>query len=635
MSGSHTKKSIHETFFSDPDALAINVRAESLFGILTRSHDLPADIAALVTTEHGAQSAIAPGARIPADDADTVLMVKTTPFALDFGTVTAHSVDQYLACAQFSCRVSVIPEKSDLASFAGAILSSRGSATKRDLESFLHPYVANALAQIAEGRGVEVLINPAKAQTLLDELLPALNAPAFAAGIQISTPATLTIDSPVYRQVKASKAQRERQRESFETNQRLEDAAKTARLKHADHLNELLERLKSAADDSEHAQLPDLLKTFSESDRGQLYAALFSQDVGDRVTESIAVASGAELVFYDPDSPEKPTFRRALSGAAGAARSVQWYRDAGGERKIYVGAATGIYELNADGSGNVVEYIFDTGEEVRGGANSVAPAGDRIFATHSELGLICFHKRAADEDQEKPLAEAIHADLTRGASAVRCALFDAGWLYFSVDNVIHRVKADDPESDPQSFLGSPSNITALSPSWTGIYAGNAGGQILFWPEPLKWADSHSAAHSAAHSTAHSTAHSAAHSAVADGSASPGEPSASPILLHSGRQRAAETVVLMDFGPVRRLFYTDTSLAVFSRVVDDTFICRYEAGGQTIRRAEVAPDCLVATNEARDRLFLFSMGDPSKPRAVIPVSQTTAHSIQDITLVPYT
>ena len=68
-----------------------------------------------------------------------------------------------------------------------------------------------------------------------------------------------------------------------------------------------------------------------------------------------------------------------------------------------------------------------------------------------------------------------------------------------------------------------------------LFAGNADGQILHWPE--------------------------------------GETSA-PRVLHGGSRRPAESVALMVSGGVPRLFYTDTTLAVFARVLGDTFTCRY-------------------------------------------------------------
>ena len=56
-------------------------------------------------------------------------------------------------------------------------------------------------------------------------------------------------------------------------------------------------------------------------------------------------------------------------------------------------------------------------------------------------------------------------------------------------------------------------------------------------------------------------------------------------------------------------------------------------GQTIRRAEFAPDWIVGTNETRDRLFCWPTGKPTSPPTVLPVAQLSGRSIQDVCLVP--
>jgi hypothetical protein len=84
--------------------------------------------------------------------------------------------------------------------------------------------------------------------------------------------------------------------------------------------------------------------------------------------------------------------------------------------------------------------------------------------------------------------------------------------------------------------------------------------------------------------------------------------------------------------VKRLIFTDTSLAVHAEVIGDSFRCQYEAGGQTLRRVDVAPDLLVATSDLRDRLICWNPGKPAEPSCVVPVSRLCGHSIQDICLV---
>ena len=158
--------------------------------------------------------------------------------------------------------------------------------------------------------------------------------------------------------------------------------------------------------------------------------------------------------------------------------------------------------------------------------------------------------------------------------------------------------ADQPtEGNVRVHAGSDALITAVCPTADGLYAGNAEGQVLYWP------------------TAGESA------------------TARPRRIHGGNRRPAESVHLSSGGGMTRLFFTDTSPAVHARVIGDTFACRYEAGGQTLRRVEVAADLIVATNELRDRLILWSPARPASPTGTITIARQTGHTVQDVCLLP--
>jgi hypothetical protein len=268
-----------------------------------------------------------------------------------------------------------------------------------------------------------------------------------------------------------------------------------------------------------------------------------------------------------------------------------------GGHRLLIGAACGVMEIAPDGDAPLATYHADprrADAKVHGGFNSVAIAGDRIVATHSELGLVSWPRAggALTEQTGKPVN--LLLEHTKDARAVRSVHFSDGDLYLSIDHRVFKMRADNTQNKPIVLDGNASVITALCPDSDGVYAGNADGQILFWNED-------------------DTDH--------------------PRIIHAGRQRPVEAVFQVDFGGAKRLFYTDTSTAVFARVLGDSFVCRYEAGGQTLRRVEVAPDLIVATNEVRDRLICWAPGEPAKPHDIVPVAQLTGHSVQDVCLIP--
>jgi hypothetical protein len=255
---------------------------------------------------------------------------------------------------------------------------------------------------------------------------------------------------------------------------------------------------------------------------------------------------------------------------------------------LLVGAATGVYYWPIDRSTPEVTFLVSGASRVRGGFNAAVLVGDRLFATHSELGI---HEWDLGEPTSgKPR----FASMIAGARAVRDVEFFDGDLYCSIDDRIIRWPADDATDRPRHiYIGSASLITALCPTADGLFAGNSDGDILQWA---------------------------------------GGRDTEPEMLYRGQKRAAESVWLLASHGVRRLIFTDTSHRVHAKVLGDSFECNYEAGGQTLRRVEVAPDLIVATTELRDRLICWKPGNPEKPFATIALASLTGRSVQDVCLV---
>jgi len=269
-------------------------------------------------------------------------------------------------------------------------------------------------------------------------------------------------------------------------------------------------------------------------------------------------------------------------------RSVRHVLPADPPGVLMVGAARGLYEYSIEAAEPRAVFRAGGSREVRGGFNAVALAGERVWGSHSELGLLCWHRDRPDAPQ------AVLEALTGRAQTVRGVTFQDGRVFCAIDAGVAAVPADAPDSDAVLYRGSRAILTALAVAGGDVFAGNAEGEILHWPVDAP-----------------------------DG----------PSVLHAGNRRPAESIHVLPTAGVDRLFFTDTSLAVHARVRGDSYACRYEAGGQTLRRVEVAPDLLVAINDVRDRLICWRPSQPVRPSAVVPVSRLLRRSVQDVCLVP--
>ncbi len=575
--------------FERADAVAVVGAASELFGLLTRSVSLPAQWGALVTKETGDQVMVPAGATVDGHDAHEVFFVRTSPLDVrveEDGLVTKDG----MACrAEGRCHVRVIPERAELLSFRRTILGSERTSLSADLADYLTPALRSALKQVTSEHEAKLLVDGTCSDAVSKALAVALEGPCFSAGLAISAKPVVQFSSQALERVRQVRTEAVRRQREHEASRELRQALELAQREHLDHLASLLSRLREMTDASPDVELGDLIRTFSEKQRGEVYEALFASEPVGKRTRWVVVAAGGEVLFFDPQSPDAPTRRVPVAGSAGGVRSIQTVTDADGQRTLLLGAATGVYQLGIEKAEPDVTLVVEDAPPVRGGFNAATLIGDRVLATHSELGLREWHV-------DKPTAARTRFEsITRKAKAVRNVMLFEGDLYCSIDDRILRWPANDDADRPTHFYtGARAMITALQPTPGGLYAGTSEGDVLRWIEGRD---------------------------------------TEPEQVHAGSRRPAESLWLLVSHGIRRLVFTDTSARVHARVLGDSFTCHYEAGGQTLPRVEVAPDLWVATNDVRDRLICWKPGEPAKPFMTTNVHRICQSHIQDVCLVP--
>ena len=492
--------------------------------------------------------------------------------------------------ATVTLTVRVIPEQTELQSLAQSVLGSERSATQATLTRYLQPEVRSALATQAGAAPAGDLIDGPAQAAAAPALARAVQGPCFTAGLALVGQPVVQFASTTYQQVRRSEEQAARQQREQEAARQVQRALEQAQREHLDHLARLLSDLREQAARTPQTDLADLVKAFPESQRSELYHALFASAQPTARTAWIVVVAGDEVLFYDPQQPGSPRRRLPVCGEAGPVRSVQLAATPTTGRWVaLLGAATGVYVLPPDASGPTETFVVPDAPPVRGGFNAVALVGERILGTHSELGLVEWSTDGPKAAQPR------FTQLTSLAQAVRCLQRANGELYCSIDDRVARWPVADRADVPAVlYPASGARVTALCPSNHGLYVGDRRGQVWRWASPTD---------------------------------------TSPQLVHAGRGKPAESVLLRTTAGVPRLIFTDNSSYVYARVLADNYTCHYEAPGWSLRRVAVADDLVVATNDLRDRLICWRPGQPSTPYAIIPVSALCGRSIQDVCLVP--
>ena len=575
----------------DAEVVAAVATADEAFGLLNRSLDLPPYWAALVTSEQGEIQVCGPGSEVDGRHAEEVMLFRTSPLRLAYGFSQLDSQDGFACDVAAGLDVQVVVDGSELAAFRRHLVAGERRVVVDDVQAALQSPMREALARFVKSRSAADLVDTTDWSGLQGELEDVLQATLFKLGLRFEGLHGVSVESRSYRQVVRERSRLERERRQQDLRSQLRRAIGQAQDERLAHVRELLERARVLADESPQANLAEVLKTFDAAQRGELYEALWADDESKSFTRWLAVVCGSELLYFDPTAPEQPVRRTSLETAVGQLRSIAYHQSADDTPVLGVGAAGGALIVQAE-SGDVL-CTYPAGpavrRPVRGGFNSVALAGEFVLGAHSELGLWRWSVDEPDSGSQ------LLPETTAGAQTVRHVQFAGGRVFVAVDSRVYSIRATS-DQDPIVYDASGETITALLCDEPCLYAGTAGGSILCW--------------------------------LMD---DPG----SIETLQAGAGRAVESIGRLRTGGVERLLFTDTSTAVHAQVVGDVFRCRYEAGGQTIRRAEFAPDWIVGTNETRDRLFCWPTGKPASPPTVLPAAQLSGHSIQDVCLVPRT
>ncbi|MCH7592410.1 MAG: hypothetical protein IH989_06505 [Planctomycetes bacterium] len=498
------------------------------------------------------------------------------------------SKDRFRCRAELRLRISLVPERGELVSFLSGVVGSHRVVQAAGLSRFIEPEIRTTLAAVASQRDAADLVSGGCAKDFANAIADALKPLLFSAGMILSAAPVVRFESDTVRAVQETQQRAAQEKAEHDAARQVQLALEKAQSGHLDHLADLLARLKELAAKSPGVELPELIRTFAERERGEVYEALFGSQTPTTQTQWIVVAAGDELLFIDPMNLETPRRRLAVSGEAGPVRSIQTVEGGKGPPVLWLGASTGVYRWPIDRNEPDLTLAVENAPKVQGGFNAVASIGDRVFASHSELGLIAWN--LAEPGDGRRLFES----MTREAKAVRAVCCFDGEMYCSIDDRVICTPVDQSGDLPaRIYTGSASTITSICPTYDGLFAGNGNGDVLHWPS---------------------------------------ERDTNPERLHTGAHRATESVWHIATDGVKRLIFADTSLHIHARVLGDTYACRYEAGGQTLRRVEIAPDLLVATNDLRDRLICWTPGEPAKPSGVIAISRLTGRSIQDVCLV---
>ena len=574
-------------FFQRPENIALRVAAREVFGLLRRTLNLPASWAALVTGEAGDHRLVPAGGVVDSGDADEVLFLRVTPVDVAIDGFAFPSRDGFSCNANVSLRLGVVAQRGEIVAFRSHVLGSRRVVQVDGLIRLIKPVIQEGLTRYSAENDAASFLSPAGMADASKALGTALAATGFTSGLSLHDRPVVSIASPDFEVARRSRAEADRQRAEHEAQASLRRSMEETQQQHLDQLVVRLSKVEGLTTAAPNTPIVDVIQALAEHQKRAVYDALFAADAEAGRTRWVVVALGDELVVFDAVRLENSPRRVAVNGRIGPIRSVTLQTNADGTHVLWLGAQRGVYRMPLDASQPDAEYAVETTRPLRGGFNASCVTVDTLTASHSELGVRQWPLSVPDS----PVAAC--ADETARARSVRHARFVDGAWYCAVDDRVIAWSQPGRSKPDRILSGFRDAITALACHGGALYVGTINGDVF----------------RASMTTA-----------------------SRPERIHTGAGRPVESIAALDTRGVTRLVFTDTSPRAHCIVPGESYACRFEAGGQTLRRVAARPDLIVAMNEPRDRLIVWNPTNPDRPSGVIPIAATLGRSVQDVCLV---
>lgn len=508
--------------FAEPETFALAFERADIPGLLSKKLTVPAESLALVYGDAGVIEVLRPGQE--RTDVVRGLLVKegmSLEVALDAG----RSEDGLRFDAGLELVLKTRREALDLGQLEQSFLRD-GRAQVAEVRAHFRPYVQDALRFFASERSAQDLAERDQRAALDAHLRRELQKPCFETGLNLSEVRHPKFTSSEWdaRRDAGAAAQAEaaaiaHEQELQELKKQLDRNALLADIELNDEADrnrkerrlERYEELRRRMGDDDRKALIMMLD--DDEQRAKLIRELIEQDMtpeqraqlkvsevegavearlnelqaklanltggelqrgkGDTLTRRILAVVGKRILAFDPKTNLHPEVPKEVyeteEGSLGYLRSVR-VETIGGEEYLLCGAQRGVYRINGT---QRTEYTFPKEPEGKGGANAVAYFDGRLFATHSEIGLIEWPEKGGPG---RLLCEAS----LEGAGSVRGALVHRGLLFFSAGNEVFSIDLATGSETPRRYRGSDDSVTSFVVAGDELVAGNRSGKLYRW-----------------------------------------------------------------------------------------------------------------------------------------------------------
>jgi hypothetical protein len=518
--------------------------------------------------------------------------------------------------ATFSFSIHALNEKAERQMLAETFLGQRTTATADDVANHFSVPLRHALGGRVSNQPAGHWLDPACKPELIELLRSAARPVAFACGVELLPPFDLSLESPTLERARLEQMQRE-----------LVERRAAGQVEHVQRAAELLKQFQSLRETMPGLSPGQLLERVNPSDRGSMLESLML--ASGQSQQTLWAVAGPNLLRIDVRSASPRIDLIPLPSDLGPLRSVQ-PADIAGASRLLLGAQKGVIEIDPARPDDATRYLNpDMSSQL--GFNSVAVAGDMIFATHAEAGLVGW--RIGQTDKPAIVRSTMGAGRTGNP------------------------EGSSTQSAPERSDPNPSPAAALSETQFSIAPNHPGsstslrspGAGAYGPRNATALDEHRLLYSAAGQLL-----------LLDCSGTPnpvGDGPSTIILIapdrdriaivradgfvqwldrqtlaaHPGSHRAGNLCAaapLAWLGTMRLLLASEAG-PVLCIGAEDSLMTQYSSAHRGLRAIAATADLIAALSGDRQRIVVWKTWDPARPAHELHVSSIARHRVADV------
>lgn len=454
----------------DPELLALVVRSGGWLRSLLTDTVIPDSWIGLIARADGRRVLAPSGERPRLDREDRLLLVRNRPIAV---ALTAENVRA--ACGRrvdAACEVLLrwTPREAELSALWSTLVPGETLGVAELAAAVAAAGGQRGLSDLITAHTAEELVDGDRRAELLAELSRGLARFLFESGARIERIAMLAATSRALERERAQEAESDHARRQIAAREMLESARAVATARRLDRASELLERMRRLTDRTDGTEWHSLLPEMSPADRTGLLGCLWRIAPDRHKTTALVAVAGQACLWFDSARPRSVARRVELPSSLGALRSV---RHDPATRRLLLGAVSGVWQID-DESGEVAgRFEAPAAESPRTGFNAALNFGDRLLATHSQLG--CWSWPLAEPARAIPILVP-HGGAPTTIRALSMAESNPQRVLFAADDCVYAVRT--PSFEPQLITTAHARVTAVADTGASIFVGTEDGRLL-------------------------------------------------------------------------------------------------------------------------------------------------------------